>query len=392
MRRLFLLLVFLVASVWLGLTFLRHPGFVFISYHNWMVQMPFWFALLGMIIVFGALYLIFNSVERLQFLWYRFQNWMQFRREHRSYSKTQHGLALLIEARWSKAERLLLAGANQSVEPLMNYLGAARAAQGQGALDRRDNYLRKAYQIAPNADLAIGLTQAELEIEQNQFEQALATLNRLRKESPKHPRVLRLLEKVYVHFGDWKNLLDILPWLRKAKVLTAEQAEQFEKNIFCEMLRAATLHDPENLHLIWDQMPRSMRRNPEVVLEYSRQLLRFHEAAEAEALIQKTLKYTWNAPLVKLYSTLPFDNLNRQLVIVGAWLKAYGPQPELLLTLGKLCARIQLWGKAKDYFEKCLAIGPNPEASLEYAKLLEELGDEQEAVEKYRDGLGAVAT
>ena len=74
-------------------------------------------------------------------------------------------------------------------------------------------------------------------------------------------------------------------------------------------------------------------------------------------------------------------------MIVGAWVKMYGPHPELLLTLGKLCVQVQLWGKAKDYFTKCLEQGPNAEASLEYGKLLEFLGEPEEAMQKYREGL-----
>ena len=46
MRRLIILLLFLVLSVWFGLTFLRHPGYMLVVYQPWMVQMPLWFALM----------------------------------------------------------------------------------------------------------------------------------------------------------------------------------------------------------------------------------------------------------------------------------------------------------------------------------------------------------
>src|SRR5579862_7546047 len=142
MRRLFLFLLFLIVSVWFGLTVVRHPGFLFIVYQPWMVQMPIWFALLGLFILFGLFYLFITGIDRIYFLWFRMKNWLRFRREHRSYSKTQHGLALLIEGRWQKAERLLLGGVNQSIDPLMNYLGAAKAAHELGAYDRRDKYIQ----------------------------------------------------------------------------------------------------------------------------------------------------------------------------------------------------------------------------------------------------------
>lgn len=393
MRRLIIFLLLLVASVWIGLEVLRHPGFLLIVYQPWMVQMPIWFALLSFVIFFILFYLIIDSIDRIGFLWFRLKNWLHIRREHKSYSKTQQGLSALIEGRWKKAERLLLDGVNQSIDPLINYLAAARAAQELSAFDRRDRYIQRAYEVAPKANLAIGLTKAELELKQDQLEQASATLNRLRQDSPRHPRVLRLLEKVYVRLADWKNLQGLIPSMRKAKVLTAVEYELFEKNIYCEILRHSSDKRLSDVRVIWNDIPRHIKKNPDVVCAYVTQLSRHvpvtgtETTHEMEELIRKTLKTSWQPELVKIYSTLTFTHLNRQLVIAGAWLKLYGPKPELLLLLGKLCVRVQLWGKAKDYFAKCLEQGPNAEASLEYGNLLEKLNEPEEALQKYKEGL-----
>ncbi|SRR5579883_526107 len=390
MLRLIIWLIILIGSVWLGVEIVQHQGYLLIVYQPWMVQMPVWFALLSAIVILVLFYLLITSVDFLQFWWFRVKNWFRFRREQRLYSKTQLGLIMLIEARWKKAERLLLAGINQSVEPLLNYLGAARAAQEQAAYDRRDSYIKKAYDIAPDAELAIGITQADLELKQDQLEHAIATLNHLRTISPYHPRVLKLLEKAYVRSADWQHLLSILPEMRKAKLLTAEQLELFEKNMYIEILKAANMKSVDELHALWDQVPRRSKKQPDVVCEYVKQLSRFtNTRSEMEELIRKTIKYHWQPELVKIYGTLPFANLNRQLVIVGAWLKIYGSKPELLLTLGRLCVRVQLWGKAKDYFEKCLVLGPNKEAALEYGKLLEQLDEPEAALRVYREGLAS---
>lgn len=392
MRRLILFLIFLVASVWFGLTILRHPGYVFLVYQPWMVQMPLWFAALAFLVFFILFYFLITSIDYFQFAMFRIKNWWRFRKEHRSYSKTQHGLMFLIEGRWKKAESLLLGGIHQSIDPLMNYLGAARAAQELKAYDRRDEYLQKAYQAVPDAEIAIGMTQAELELQQEHFERAIATLNRLRQLSPRHPGVLKLLEKAYVRSADWKNLQALLPYLRRARVLTAEQFQQFEKNIACEVLRTEGV-SYQSIEHIYNSLPRYVRRNADVVCAYVKQLRALHKPNDAviskqiEDSIRKTLKTQWQPELAQIYGTLHFSNLNRQLVIVGAWLKLHGSKPELLLTLGRLCAKVQLWGKAKGYFEKCLSLGPNPEASLEYGKLLEQLGEEEEAIQTYRLGL-----
>lgn len=395
MGRLIVILLFLVVSVWLGVEVVRHPGYLLMVYHPWMVQMPLWFAVLCFLILFGLFYILIDSMDRLAFFWFRLKNWLHIRREHKSYSKTQQGLAALIEGRWKKSEKLLISGVNQSFEPLINYLAAARAAHEQSAFDRRDHYIKKAYEAAPNAKLAIGLTQAELEMKQNKFEQATATLNHLRLSSPRHPRVLKLLEKIYVRLADWDHLKALLPSMRKAKMLNLKEFELFEKNIYCEILRNASNQRLSDVRVIWNQMPRYLRSNPDVVCEYVKQLLKHapvtgtETTKEIEELIRKVLKTEWQPELVQIYGSLPFQqtNLNRQLVIMGAWLKIHGQQPELLFALGKLCVRVQLWGKAKDYFEKCLAGGPNAQASFAYGKLLEDLDEPEEAMEIYKAGL-----
>src|SRR3989338_6005713 len=388
MWRLILFLIFLVASVWLGQYVLHHPGYVFLVYQPWMIQTPLWFFILCLFVFLGVFYLLMDSVDRFQFLLFRFKNWLRFRKEHHSYSKMQQGLSALIEGQWKKAERLLLTSAHQTGEPLINYLGAAKAAHEEGAFDKRDQYLRRAHNIAPHADLSVGLVQAELSLAQDQLEQTIAILNRLRQISPKHPRILKLLEKTYVKMADWKNLEALLPSLRKAKILTKEQMEQFEKNMYCEILRTSNHKTLAALHQYWDTIPKPSRKNPDVLYVYLLQLKSFSDIKTIEQLIHQALKNNWHAGLVEIYSSLPVTQVNQQLVIVGAWLKMYGEHASLLCMLGRLCVQAQLWGKAKDYFERCLAIAPHPEASLHYGKLLEYLGDQDKAMQIYREGLG----
>lgn len=373
MRKLIVLLLFLILSVWAGVYVINHPGYLLLVTNTTTTQMPLWFALLVSIIGLLLFYMLINTMDAIQLLWYRFKNWLYYRREHRAYDKTQQGMAKLIEHQWEKAERLLLAGVNHTTQPLMNYLGAARAAQALKAIDRRNRYIKKAYEVAPRANIAIGLLQAELEMEQGEFDQARLTLKMLRHEAPKHPRVLALLKKVLEHFKDWEALLELLPSLYKAKALNADQYAQLEQTIYIQILGGPDNKSLVDTQSIWQSMPRGVRKNPDVVCAYVKQLLRFSDTRDAEELIRKTLRHHWQPELVKMYGTLPFVNINRQLTIAGDWLKQYGQKPELLLTLGRLCMRIQLWGKAKDYFEKCLALGSAVDVSSDYRKLQEQL-------------------
>ena len=55
------------------------------------------------------------------------------------------------------------------------------------------------------ADIAVGVVQAELQLDADQKEQALATLQHLREVSPKHPYVLQLLQNLYSEMNQWQG-------------------------------------------------------------------------------------------------------------------------------------------------------------------------------------------
>ena len=69
-----------------------------------------------------------------------------------------------------------------------------------------------------------------------------------------------------------------------------------------------------------------------------------------------------------------------------------GEDPDLLLTVARLCLRNELWGKARSYLESVLSYRPTPEAYQVYGKLLNQLGESDAAADAYRDGLDLAAT
>ena len=107
------------------------------------------------------------------------------------------GYIEVAEGNFAKGEKLLTRGVRESETPLLNYLAAARAAQLQGDLERRDSWLTMAYEQEPGAASAILLTQAELQISNNELEAALATLQQLREMSPRNAEALKLLAELY---------------------------------------------------------------------------------------------------------------------------------------------------------------------------------------------------
>lgn len=393
MWRFILTIVLLILSVWVGVKIAADPGVAVFLYRDWSVEMPLWFAALAVIVVMLVIYAVMRFVDGVDSTLYRWRNWLQWRRKHRSYNKTNRGLLEIIEGRWRSAETHLLEGVHQSDAPLINYLAAAKAAHEQGSFDKRDVYLRKAHDLAPQAEVAIGLTQAQLQLNQGQLEQALATLGSLRQIAPKHAMVLHLLEKLYVHLGDWQGLLKLIPALQKAKIVNAQQAVQLEERAYLELFNAAATKadDSKTLDAAWQLIPRRLQRNAHLVFAYGQYALAYPEKAdEIETLINKSIKHSWDSNLVKLYGFLVTTQPKKQLAHAEGWLKSYHNHGLLLLTLGRLCMRCQLWGKARSYFEDSLNIEANPATNFALGKLLEQLGDIHAAAQSYREGLAQV--
>lgn len=391
MWRFIWLLIILIASVWLGLQIAKDPGLAFFSYRQWSVEMPLWFATFILIATLLIFYFITKFLDSASHLVYRFKSWLHWRRKHNAYSKTNRGLMELIEGRFKNAEHDLLEGLSQSDATLVNYLALAKAAHEQAAFDRRDTYLRKAHASAPDADVVIGLTQAQLQMNQGQLEQALATLKHLKTLVPKHVLVLKLLERVYVHLGDWQALLALLPRLYKAGVVNREQLTMLEKKTYEEILNSSSYREAglSALHDLWTTVPRKLQKDPGVINCYVKQLLNYpDDGQEIELLIYKALKKSWDKPLAKLYGLIKTTEPKKQLVHAENLLKDYPNEAVLLLSLGRICVRSQLWGKARSYFQESLNMEANAETFAEYGKLLEHLGDSTAAMESYRDGLG----
>ncbi|MFU8798282.1 MAG: heme biosynthesis protein HemY [Gammaproteobacteria bacterium] len=381
MRRLLTLLFILGASTWLGLQISKDPGYALFAYKLWTVEMPLWMVLILFVLAFAILYFFLRLLSQTGAIGRRFRAWRTQRRHRRSINLTSRGLIELAEGRWGEGEGKLLRAAKNSETPLINYLAAARAAQELGAYDRRDEYLRLAHDTTPDAEIAIGIVQAELQIQRQQFEQALATLTHIREIVPHHTVVLKLLKDLYFQLRDWKNLAQLLPSLRKYKAIPALEADELEHRTWLALLPDA-----------WEQVPRPLQRSPRLLNRYIPSLIERGAHAEAEHLLHDNVKKNWDTDLVRWYGLTIGADAAKQLNMAEQWLKQHPQDPVLLLTLGRLCVRNQLWGKARSYLESSLALDPQPETYRELGMLLDQLGDAATATEYYKQGLVAATT
>jgi HemY protein len=383
MIRAALLLVLVVAAATaLGLAIVEHSGYVLIAWKGLRYESSLWVFLLLIVVTVLLLWTLRWLVRLLLVSGGLVNPWSRRQRGRRQQLAADKGLLDLIEGRWERAVRHLRLAAEGERQPLMYYLGAARAAHKLGRVEESEELLEQALRRQPQAELAIALTHAELQRDQGNLQGALDTLQAMRERHPRHHLVLEQLQRTLVERGDWAALLDLLPELRKTKVLEGEALAELERKVWIARLQAAGeqgLNQGEvalqPLTAAWQQLSSAQRQDAELLLAYAGQLRALGAQEEAEDVMRKALKQGYDARLMRLYGQLRGRDPARQLQTAEGLLKQHPQDPLLLLSLGRLCLQNGLWGKAREYFEISLEFSRSAETCAELARLLASQGD-----------------
>lgn len=395
-RLLLILLVALLIGAGLAMGLQYDLGYIRISLGNYLIETNFWIGLSALIVLVGVLVFAFGLIRRLTRGTGALSGWVARGNQRRARRRTTQGLLALAEGNWPRARKLLEASAGHADTPLINYLAAAQAAFESGDHEAVDDLLRKAFESTPGSDMAVGITQAQLQLAGNRLEPALATLVRLRKQTPHHPFVLKLLKNAYVRLEDWRELSSLLPELRKRDLIDPAELHQLERTAWHNLLERAAAdckrQDPPNQSLepltrLWDELPGFLRRDEHTIREYARLLAEAGDEAQAETLLRKVLRNHWSDELINLYGRLEGQKPDEQLLVAERWLQDRPNNAELLLALGRLSLRNELWGKAREYFDASLRLRRSRETMAELSRLNAHMSDDETSTKLLMQGL-----
>ncbi|WP_426415148.1 heme biosynthesis HemY N-terminal domain-containing protein [Aestuariirhabdus sp. LZHN29] len=316
-------------------------------------------------------------------------------RLRRARVNASRGLLNLIKGNWKSAHRQLGRAAAEGESPLVNYLAAARAAHLMGDEQLTGEYLRRADADVPGATVAVGITQAQLYLSSGQLEQALAVLKELRRKVPRHPYMLKLLVRVYYRLHDWEGLQGLLPVLERYQVLPADEILKLQGEAYAKLFalacekgaRAAEAESLQQADLIWDGLSRKQKQDEVLVAHYANCLIRLQAWERAEQLLSKSLRRHYSDRLMELYGRVRSADISSQLIKAEALLKEHPDNPVLLIALGRICLANELWGKARESFEKSLKLTRSTVACNELGQLLAQLGEHEESTRYFREGL-----
>jgi HemY protein len=332
------------------------------------------------VLVLAAGHLVASALSRTFASRRRIAQLRAERRRRKARDDTQRGLLDLAAGQWKRAEELLSRAATDADSPAANYLVAARAADLLDATDRRDEWLARAQEEAPEARAAALVTLAEMQMRRGQDEPALLTLEQLDASGDLNSRGLELMARLCQKLGRNERLRELGPRLLSAKELPEDQVNELLAQVRLAEIRAAGERANQSaLEKAWSDLPRSVRKLPQSIVTYARAAMACRDHPSAERVLRELIDATGDAAAIRLYGDLVLPDPLAPLDRAEGWLRQRPEDPDLLASCARLCMRAELVGKARSYLEASLARRPSAENSLILAELLEDMGEHDTA-------------
>ena len=390
------LLIALAVGVAIGFGIQLDPGYIRISWMNWLIETNIWIGLIAFLIFYLLFNFAFKALLRTIAIRSGYANFMGSVGRRRARKRTARGMLEFAEGQWRKAQRHLIAGAVYGDAPVVNYLTAAQAASEQGQLKTVKQLLQRAEDCEISSPLAVSLTEARLLLQQGEHKEAIAVLSKLHDDQPRHAVVLRLLLQAHLDEQNWGALADLLPKAERAGVVKAEDRPRLQREVWEGVLRSAIQradNEPSadaslaTLQATWKQIPAAVRQGHEAVLLYAQGLSNFGAHDEAEALLKRNLDRHWHDQWVLAYGTLACSDAASQYRSAKTWLRSKENDPDLLLTLGRLALRMEDWNEAEAHLTRSFELRRNAETAAELGRLLSHLGRAELANQYYAQSM-----
>lgn len=383
MKGLFWLLAVFAAAVALAVVGRTQEGYVLFVYPPYRVELSLVLFAIALAAAFFAAYLSLRLlVHTLRLPEYVRAYRVRRRREGALDAMSSAALAYM-EGRYARAEKQAEAAFAAGHWPGLAALLAARSAHQLRVRERRDAWLARAASSGDAVQTAHLVTQAEMLLEEHDYSGAREALQRLHLSGPKHIASLRLLLRAEHGARNWDEVLRLAAHLARRGAIPPALAQEYKAQAILELL-ARSAGDARSLGESWRRLASVDQLNPRVAAAAVRHARELDAGAFAREIIEKALAQEWDARLVELYGDAPAAEAMTRIERAERWLHEHADDAGLLRTLGRLCVRAELWGKAQDYLETSLSFEAGRAAHLELAQLFERLGRSAEAAKHFR--------
>jgi HemY protein len=383
----------LLVGAGLGTLINVDPGYVLLAWGDTSIEMSIWVLMLGIVLVYIAMSLSLRFVIALNLPFRVLGNWQETSRIKRMQLQTRHGLLALADGQNMRAEKKFAELAPTTSQPIVVLPALATAMGRQGKIDEAGQVLNKLVSEFPGTQQLVHLKLAEISLYQGNDEKALNALRSLHLLNPQHAEANQLLLDLLQRQQMWPELISLLLVVGSCNQLSEDQLAQQQQLAYGRAFSASHRQDGsavksslDQLQALWSKAPKSITNHGPSIISYAKAMARIEgdSASKTEAFIEQALKLLWLDELVLEYAHLPLTDLQKSLTKAEAWQANAKDSAALQLTLGRLCRRLELWGKAQDYLQASITLQASKEAHAEMARLQHKMGHVDVAIEHYR--------
>jgi len=387
-RWLFWTLLILASAIGVSLLASYNEGYVLIVRPPYRLEISLNFLLILIVLIFVLLHLglrLMHYTRRLPASVREYKEQQRIRNGHTALVEALHAL---VEGRYIVAEKAASKALELGEDAGLSALIAARASHKLKHRSQRDYYFAEAERLAPDAAIARLLSQAELQLDDRQYDDAINTLHKLYKIEAHHVPAMRVELKAQIHLNNWEQVLAILLQLEKRDAIETWHLREIRQQANQHIIKRYA-DDLAGLTAYWKKLPEDDRLNSRLAYLAAEILInnaagRPNIGSQAAEIIEMSLTRKWDSKLVGLLGDCITSNPQKQLQQAEYWLLSHEADANLLLSLGNMCVRQSLWGKAQSYLEASISVEDMPATHIALAKLLESLDDIEGANRHYR--------
>ena len=383
MRALFWLLAVFAAAVAFAIMGRGNDGYALFVYPPWRVELSLIFFFILLVAAFAALYMLARLTHHTLKLPVHVRAYRERRRLARAQEALLGSAQAYLEGRFARAEHDARQAFESGESRALAALFAARAAHQLRARDRRDFWLDRAAEFGDLLHVARLVTRAELLLEDRDYVGARAVLKDLHGSGPKHIATLRLLLRAEIGARSWEEVLRLTVMLAKRDAISPALHDEYKSQALTELL-GALAGDPAALEVRWRRIPGRDQVIPRVATAAARHAAANGREPLARDIIDKALAPDWNPVLIDLYGICASDEARLRIEKAERWLLEHPGDARLLLALGRLCVRAELWGKAQNYLEASQSFESTREVHVALAHLFERLEKPADANRHFR--------
>ncbi|NLC24057.1 MAG: heme biosynthesis protein HemY [Oxalobacter sp.] len=348
------------------------------------------FFLLILFLFLFVMYLIMRAVDTARRLPAQVTEYRRKKRENEGNRALREAIKALFEGRFVQAEKSAVIAQELPENAGNAALIGARAAHSLSQTARRDAFLAS-LEKDESFRTARLMTSLEFLVRDHQTRGALEVLNELNASGTRHVQAQRWALKAQQQAKNWDEVLKLVQSLDKHHAIKPVLADRLRELAYADLFVSGS-HDAERVRRLWQKVPEADRVRPYIAVRAAKAFTAAGLGDEARDLLATAIQSDFDDRLIRAYREAAAETgteaLLKQIENCETWMQAHPSDPELILTLGALCFKEKLWGKAQNNLDRVIynqedrAIAR--EAHLLLAQLHETLGRTEEAAKHYK--------